>query len=104
MPEQENQTPAEPLPPGMMMATVTHSVACKINEDGRHMMAHRLSDGGYHLEWFKPDEENPGNEIRTGLSLSQEALETTLTCIFAIDNTVANEIDAAKAAEAAVPQ
>lgn len=105
MSEQENQTTAEPLEPGMMMVTSTHSAALNIGDDGRQVMAHRLIDGGYHLEWFRPDQDKPGNQVRTGLTLSKEALEATLNCIFAINNTVANEIDAAEAeAAAAVPQ
>lgn len=65
--------------------TATHRASLNIGNDGRHVIVHRFEDGGYSFEWSKPDPNNGEAMISTKVSITMEALEATLGCLFAID-------------------
>jgi hypothetical protein len=87
MSEQE-QNQDQGAKPGLQMVSVTHEASMAIGDDGRAVIVKRLADGGYHFEWIKPDPGNGAANIGTRISLSQEALEATLECLFGIDNSI----------------
>lgn len=94
MSEQENQLPE------VQTISATHRAAMTIGDDGRHVIVHRLDDGGYAFEWVRPDPDNGTAMIGTKLSLSGEALEATLACLFAIDNNIRETLAAHEADQA----
>lgn len=88
MSEQEtSQLPVVQSEP-LTTVTVTHRAAMLIGDDGRKVVVHRCSDGGYHFEWVKPDLNNGAAMISTQVSITKEAFEATLECVFGIENTL----------------